>query len=200
MELRQQYRAGVNDLQNVAFIPENIPGFRDKSKATVPVAANESAGTETHNEAILASVTDDSGDNEVDYSTLPAREDFGECDSQSSSSSDEGSLYSPLASTRDSSNSGFSNAIDSDNDGNNSISSMESDTDDMQPPPAPVLLPTFLILAQAPKPTVAERRVRKKRTPIQTRSKTYAEYDRLQSLISSSPTPRKARYTAFCNL
>jgi hypothetical protein len=200
MELRRQYHAGVHDLQNAAFIPENISGSMDKSKPTIPVAANESAGTETYNEAILALVTDDGENNEVEYSMLPAREDLGEYDSQSSSSSDEGSLYSPSALTRDGSDIGFSNAIDSNNDGNNLISSPESDTDDVQPPPAPVLFPSFLIPAQAPISIVAERRACKKRTPIQTWSKTYAEFDRLQSLISSSPTPRKARYTALQSL
>jgi hypothetical protein len=93
---------------------------------------------------------------------------------------------------------------DSDNDDNDLISSPESNTDGIQPPPALVLLPSFLVPARVPGSLVAERRAPKKRflvqtrsrSPIQMRSRTHAEYDRLQSWVSSV-TPRKARYTAL---
>jgi hypothetical protein len=183
-EMRQQYNANAEDLQDASLLISRLPQFEQQVDAA-------------ENEALPTAVQNGGGNNEERNSPPPVRDDAGDAGNESSgSSSDYGddNEEGPAPPVR--------NSIDKRHGERNKPSSSNANISDehaancfnvdlrpIEPRPAPVLLPAHLIPAQIPRTTPVRNRHREESSTASVQGSTYAEYDRFQEMASTRPSP-----------
>jgi hypothetical protein len=174
MDLRQQYNAAVDELQN----PATSKRRSLRSGQQVDAVENEASPPAVQND----------GYNSRGGSppSPPGRDDVndGRNGKSSSSSSDDAS---------DSEEKGQAPPLRHSE--NHSSSSPEADLGPIEPRPESVLFPAHLIPAQITRSTQVRSRRRKPPSPTVAQGRTYAEYDRFQEEASqhpSQPEPRRS--------
>jgi hypothetical protein len=173
MDLRQEYNAIVDDLEDFAMLQEQLPRFGQQDDA---------AG----NEAPPPAVQSDGIGNGGADPPLPVRDDVedGRNGNSSSSSSDDGS-----------NNEEQGQAPPVRNSEHHGTNFSEADPGPIQPRPESVLLPAHLIPAQIMRLIPVRSRRRKTMSTTLEQDKTYAEYDRFQEMTSQHPSlliPRRS--------
>jgi hypothetical protein len=179
MDLRQDYNAIVDDLEDFAMLQEQLPRFGQQDDAIgneAPPQALQNDGSDFGGADLLLLVRDDV--------------EGGRNGDSSSSSSDGGSDNEEGGQAPSVRNSEDHGAI-----------SYEVDPGPIQPRPESVLLPAHLIPAQVMRSTPVRSRRGETMSPTLAQGRTYAEYDRFKEMTSqhsSLPMPRRsARIAVF---